>query len=215
MTFLPIVNRELSVTARRAGTYWLRFWAALTVLAVWMVMLISTRTAPPTEVGQILLNSLGVVTLGFTMLAGAFLTADSLSEEKREGTLGLLFLTDLRSYDVVLGKLAAHSLLAFYGLLATLPVLGLTLLLGGVTGQEFDRVILVLCVTLFFSVGTGMFASAVSGESRQAMGLAFLFVILMAGVCPVLWWRCFKNQFVSNYWSMQPQSMLILSANKG
>ena len=29
-------------------------------------------------------------------------TADSLSAEKREGTLGLLFLTDLRGYDVVL-----------------------------------------------------------------------------------------------------------------
>ena len=41
--------------------------------------------------------------------AGVFLTADCLSEEKREGTLGLLFLTDLRGHDVALGKLLATS----------------------------------------------------------------------------------------------------------
>ena len=64
-------------------------------------------------------------------LAGLFLTSDTLSEEKREGTLGLLFLTDLRGYDVVFGKLISHSTQALYGLLAAFPILGLTLLIGG------------------------------------------------------------------------------------
>jgi len=39
--------------------------------------------------------------------AACALTADTLSGESREGTLGLLFLTDLRSWDVTLGKLAS------------------------------------------------------------------------------------------------------------
>jgi hypothetical protein len=60
-------------------------------------------------------------------------TADALSEEKREGTLGLLFLTDLKGYDVVLGKLLATSLTSFYGVLAIVPPLSIPLLLGGVT----------------------------------------------------------------------------------
>ncbi|HQU46125.1 MAG TPA: hypothetical protein PK867_25150, partial [Pirellulales bacterium] len=42
------------------------------------------------------------------------LTADCISSERREGTLGLLFLTDLRGHDVVLGKLVVAGLGAFY-----------------------------------------------------------------------------------------------------
>ena len=188
MTFLPIVDRELSVTSRRAGTYWLRFWAALAMLAIWLLLLSNSQNTTPAQMGQHLLNALGILALGFSLFAGAFMTADCLSEEKREGTLGLLFLTDLKSHDVVLGKLAASSLNAFFGLLATFPILGLTMLLGGVTGREFARLMLVFAATLFFSLGIGMFVSAVSQEARQAMGRAFLLVVVFAGVCPVLWW---------------------------
>jgi ABC-type transport system involved in cytochrome c biogenesis permease component len=37
------------------------------------------------------------------------------SSEKREGTLGLLFLTPLTGMDIVLGKMACHSLQLGYG----------------------------------------------------------------------------------------------------
>ena len=121
-------------------------------------------------------------------MAGVFLTADCLSEEKREGTLGLLFLTDLRGYDVVLGKLMATSVHALYSLLAIFPVLALPLLMGGVTVGEFWRVVLVLLVTLFLSLGIGMLSSAIGRETRQAMGGAFLAILLLAGVLPVCWW---------------------------
>jgi hypothetical protein len=92
-----------------------------------------------------------------------------LSEEKREGTLGLLFLTDLRGFDVVLGKLLANSLRGAYGLVAVLPIIGLSFLLGGLTGGEFWRLALVLCNTLFFTLAIGVFISSVSREGQRAM----------------------------------------------
>ena len=176
------------MTARRPGTYWLRFWSALAVLLVWILLVLRDPGFSPSQLGIRLLYALGVIALGFSMLAGVFLAADTLAEEKREGTIGLLFLTDLRSYDVVLGKLAACSLQAFFGLLAALPILGLTLLLGGVTGREFARLVLVFCATLFFSLGIGMFVSAVSHDARQAMARTILLVVLFAGICPAIWW---------------------------
>ena len=48
------------------------------------------------------------------LFAGVFLTSDSLSEEKREGTLGLLFLSSLLGSDIVLGKFSALALNAFF-----------------------------------------------------------------------------------------------------
>jgi len=115
MPLLPIVERELRVAARRPSTYRMRFLAGLAVMSLWFVLLVGTEMAVPAQLGRHLFNALGVLTLGFSMFAGVFLTSDCLSEEKREGTLGLLFLTDLKGYDVVLGKLAATSLDAFFG----------------------------------------------------------------------------------------------------
>ena len=86
------------------------------------------------------------------MFTGVRSTADCLSEEKRDGTLGLLFLTDLKGYDVVGGKLVATSLNAFYGLTAIFPLLAIPLLMGGVTNGEFWRMALVLANTFLFSL---------------------------------------------------------------
>jgi hypothetical protein len=91
-----------------------------------------------------------------------------LSREKREGTIGLLFLTDLRGYDVVFGKLAGTSLNSVYSLLAIFPPLAVSLTLGGVTGGEFWRLTLLLVNTLFLSLSVGMCVSAVSLSERKA-----------------------------------------------
>ena len=94
--------------------------------------------------------------MGYCLAYGRRSTADCLSQEKREGTLGLLFLTDLKGHDVVLGKLVATSVRGFYGLLAVFPVLAVPLLLGGTTSGEFWRVVLVLMDTFLFSLAIGI-----------------------------------------------------------
>lgn len=188
MTFLPIVDRELRVAARRPGTYRTRWVAAVGMMALWAVLFAVNRRVSPAELNKILFVALGVLALGFCLFAGSYLTADCLSEEKREGTLGLLFLTDLRGYDVVLGKLIATSVSSVYGLLAMLPVLALPMMMGGVTVGEYWRVALVLTATLFLSLSMGMFVSAAVREARQAMAGTLLGLVALAGLPPTLWW---------------------------
>src|SRR5664279_6501488 len=112
----------------------------------------------------------------YCLLSGVWFTADCLSAEKREGTLGLLFLTDLKGYDVVFGKLVATSLNGFYAALAAVPILALQLLLGGVTAGEFGRMALVVVNTLFFSLALGICVSAMSRSPRKAMAMTLLAV---------------------------------------
>src|ERR1051325_9582843 len=189
MTFLPIVARELRVAARRRATYWLRFGLALAVLVLWFFLLVLGRSSVPVvHRGQMLFLAIGVLAIGFCLLAGVFLTADCLSEEKREGTLGLLFLTELKSYDVVLGKLTATSLHALFGLLAILPLLALPLLMGGVTAGEFWRITVALLATLVWSLSVGILVSAISRETRVAMTGTVLVLTVLAGLLPALWW---------------------------
>lgn len=193
MTFLPIVERELRVAARRKGTYWSRLGASALAVFILAAVLGIAELGRGTfglggQLGLVLFNLFSWLSFAFVCAAGVFLTADSLSEEKREGTLGLLFLTDLRGYDVVLGKLFSHALVAAYGLLAAFPVIGIAFLLGGVTGGEFWRLMLVLFNTLFFSLTTGVFVSSISRDPQRAMsGAAFLGGLFLI-VLPLIDW---------------------------
>src|SRR5579859_4256361 len=103
MTFLPVAERELRVAARKRSTIWLRVLAALLALLIGSGFLaISTATGISTaQFGAGLFGTLTWLALATTLGAGLFFTADSLSEEKREGTLGFLFLTDLGGLEVV------------------------------------------------------------------------------------------------------------------
>src|SRR5213596_975843 len=164
MTFLPVVDRELRVAARRRGTYWTRLlFAVVCAGIVGLVLMFAWAMRGGTSgVGAGLFHFLTLIVLGFSAFAGVFLTADCLSEEKREGTIGLLFLTDLKGYDVVLGKLIATSLNSFYGLLAIFPALAVPVLFGVVTVGVFWRMLLLLANTLFFSLTAGLLVSAIS-----------------------------------------------------
>ena len=187
MTFLPIVERELRVAARKRSTFWLRVVAALVALVIGCGFYVLTSAMSSmfgtAGLGKGLFAVLTWLSLAAVLSAGLFFTSDCLSEEKREGTLGFLFLTDLRGYDVVLGKLLATSLRCFYALLAIFPILAITLLMGGVTGGQFWITILALVNALFMSLVAGMFVSAISRDSQKAMAatLFLLFVVVAAG----------------------------------
>ena len=188
MIFLPIVERELRVAARKRGTYWFRVFAALAVLVIWLMLVLgSGGKVRSAQLGRALFDAINIVALVFCAGAGIFLTADCISEEKRDGTLGLLFLTDLRGYDVVLGKLAANSLHSLYALLAIFPVMALSLLMGGTTVGEFWRMVLVMIVALFWSLSAGLLVSTLSRGTRQAMGGVLLLIILVNCVLPTLY----------------------------
>lgn len=191
MTFLPIVERELRVAARRGATYLGRLSVPLTamVISAW-ITLTTGHYQPMALLGPLLFNILAGFAFIYSIGAGGQITADCLSSEKRDGTLGLLFLTDLKGYDVVMGKLAATSLNAFYGLLGVMPVLAIPLLLGGVTAGQFWRLGLTLVNTLLFSLSAGMLASAMSWHARKAASGTFLLILLPAAGLPlagVLW----------------------------
>ena len=75
---------------------------------------------------------------------------------------------------------------AFYGLLAILPVTGLCLLLGGLTGGEFWRMNLALVNTLFFSLAQG-YASRRWGAIRSGSWVTrWALIIFFAAVLPAL-----------------------------
>ncbi len=96
-------------------------------------------------------------------------TLDAISIEKREGTLGLLFLTRLRSFDIVLGKLAPAALLSLYGLVSIIPVMAVPMAMGGVSLTELVRGGLALTTVILWSLCLGLLISALVRNSARAM----------------------------------------------
>lgn len=189
MTFLPIAERELRVRARHKGTFRVRVGAALVAVLIIAFFLTSAAWSySPAKSGQAVFWFVSGLAFLWCLFEGPRNTADALSEEKREGTLGLLFLTDLKGYDVVFGKLLATSLNSFYGVLAILPPLSIPLLLGGVTLGEFWRMVLLLLVTLVFSLSTGLLVSSSSRNERNAWTAAVGILAFLAAVPPLFRW---------------------------
>ena len=177
MTFLPVVQRELYTAARQRKTWWFRLAAGAGAIALAGLVLLTTRGAlGPQRVGTALFQAVSGFGFLYGLLAGPLATADCLSVEKRQGTLGLLFLTDLKGYDVVLGKLAAHAVNLTLGMGALLPVLALPLLLGGVSWGQVGWVAALLLATLLLSLAAGLWASSRSVQAHRAL-LATVFIL--------------------------------------
>lgn len=179
MTFLPIVARELRVASRRRGAWWTRVSAGFIGIGLGAFVMLAETGSPPAILGKEIFTTVSCFLFIYAAVAGALVTCDSLAEEKREGTLGLLFLTDLKGYDVVFGKLAATSVNTIYAIVAVIPLMAIPILLGGVASAEFWRVVVVAVNLLMFSLSVGMLASSLSRSDHRAMFLSFSIIVAL------------------------------------
>jgi len=186
MTFLPVVQRELRIAAVRKSTFRIRSWSVLIAFGMGFLGMFFVWISRRSAVGPPIFSLLTAYTFGLCLLAGPLLTADCLSQEKREGTLGLLFLTDLKGYDVVLGKFIGASLNAFYALIALLPIVAVPVLAGGITGAEFWRSSIALLNALFFSLAAGVFVSTFGRDSPAVLGVTLALVLAIVTGLPYL-----------------------------
>jgi hypothetical protein len=132
--------------------------------------------------GGVMFTGIGVMCGLWAVFSGAQRTADSLGRERRDGTLGLLFLTDLTGWDVVVGKLFAAGMATWFQLMAVVPVLTVPLLLGGVGGVQVGLMVVAILNGLILSLALGLTASLMARDPRQATGLAAVWLLGLASL---------------------------------
>ena len=186
MKLLPVAERELRVASRRRGTYWVRFGGAALGIVAACLMLLSTTRLRPVDQSQILFVTLSILAFVYCLLSGLLTTSDCVSEERRDGTLGLLFLTNLRGFDVVVGKVVASSARSVLAVVALMPVIALPVLMGGVSGRVLGAVALVLGNTLFLSLVIGVLVSVSTRDARHSIGGSVAVLAVWVGLLPLL-----------------------------
>ena len=179
MTLLPIIGRELRSQSRQPGTYGFRVAGVVVLLVVaeefW------SRHGLGRSSGGDLFSHLHVAMFCSIWILVPLLSADCLSREKREGTLGLLFLTPLRAREIVLAKGLVHGLRALTLWLAVLPVLTLALLVGGVSWREVAWSTMINFSCLCWALAAGLLGSALGKAWVRSMLFGCLASLLGVG----------------------------------
>src|SRR5262249_43312044 len=136
----PIFAREASTLPRRVRHYVMRtvYLGLLWILALTLWQVVAGWDRPVTlgdaaRFGLLLFWTLANVQLILMLFFAALSGASSVTQEKDRRTFVLLLLTDLRNYEIVLGKLVGSLLQIGLFVAGAVPILALNLLLGGVT----------------------------------------------------------------------------------
>ena len=187
LSLSPIIERELRQAARRPLTYWGRVTAAiLAVTFTFWLFLLELGTGRATRSGQTAFGLLAFAAAMLVLSHALRLSTAAFAREKREDTLGLLFLTPLRPLDLVLGKLLSSALPAMFQFVAILPVLGIPILVGGVRLRDFLLLVLGLMDLAFIATALGLCISARNWDEKRANNSAFVWMLALLILLPAL-----------------------------
>lgn len=186
MTFLPVAQRELLAASRQRRTFLVRNAAGVLAVAVGFFGLLVDFATGTRSAGAPLFHFLTYTAAVVSALAGLLVTADAIASERRKGTLGFLFLTDLSSFDVLAGKLVAATAGAATALLAVFPVLAISMILGGVTAGEFWRHTFALVNLLWVAVCLGLCVSTGTRTAGRALFNGLILLLVLGVALPML-----------------------------
>ena len=197
----PIFAREWLTVPRRANHYvirsaylgllWVLGWTAWQATVGWSQL---STVADNARFGVLFFQLATLVQLILLPFLAAVSAASAVTSEKDRRTFVLLLITDLRSYEIVLGKLLGSLLQILLLLLGMIPILAMIMLLGGVAPIQVAQATLVLAATCVAAGTLGNLIALWRDKTFQALALTVLFLVLYLcvvqglGVVPGLAW---------------------------
>ena len=180
---LALMARSLRVDSRSLRTYVPR--GVLAGLILLGLISAYVESAWRSAAGLYVFTWIVIINGILLTLAGVSYFATVISEEREQGTLGLLRITDLNGISIILGKSATRVVNTIALLLVQFPFALLAITLGGVA---INQVIAAYCMLLAYTLGLGGVAllwSVLCRRSRNASGMMVL-TLLFFFVAPVV-----------------------------
>jgi ABC-type transport system involved in multi-copper enzyme maturation permease subunit len=180
----PIFNREFLTVPRREKHHTARV-AALGLLWVigitaWQATVGFNKDAQLGETarfGLLLFQVASFVQLTLLLFFSALSAASTVSLEKDRRTFVLLLLTDMRDYEIVLGKMLGSLLPIAVLFGVTVPFFACLLLLGGVSGEQVTQAIVVMGATAVAAGSLGGLIALWRERTFQALALSVLALV--------------------------------------
>lgn len=130
-------------------------------------------------IGQALYAAIANLTLFFVAFLTPALTATAISSEHERLTLEMLQATPLAAHTILFGKLISTAGYIFILLFATVPILSLVFIFGGVDIPDLFLAALVIWATAVTFGMIGLFFSAWRKRTIQAIVLSYLVILII------------------------------------
>jgi ABC-type transport system involved in multi-copper enzyme maturation permease subunit len=181
----PIFAREFLTVPRRARHYVTRvaYLGGLWVLGVtaWLATDAFSQEVTIGEtarLGRLLFVLLTTVQLSLFLFFSALSAASAVAQEKDRRTFLLLLMTEMTDFEIVLGKVLGSLLPIGLLLTATIPVLALLTLLGGIGLGQVLYATLVTAATVLAAGSLGGLVALWRDRTFQSLALTVLFLVL-------------------------------------
>lgn len=180
----PVLVQEMRVRQRGLKPFgvMLAYLLILSVAAILTLYFDSPGTATVSrmaELGRQLYAVLSTVQLVMVCLIVPAYSSASVCGERERGTFDLLSLTLLSSSAIVTQKLVAAMGQALMLIFASLPVMAIVFLLGGVSPVELLLAYALLLVTALFVGSLGMLCSCCVKSSKTSTFLSYLIMFCL------------------------------------
>ncbi len=178
----PVFPVEFMLPLRRRRQFLLRLaYAGILLFALWQAFSIIAwqpgTVMTPNRVSALassFFHTFAMIQLVAVLLIGPAIVAGTIAQERQRRTIEYLFATDLRNSEIVLGKLAARMAQMSLLVLTGLPVVALTMLLGGVAPGLLLQLFIITLSTMVFVGAIAMAVSVYSPRPRDAVSRTFL-----------------------------------------
>jgi ABC-type transport system involved in multi-copper enzyme maturation permease subunit len=189
----PIFQRETATLPRRSRHYVSRVVFALMTFGIicttWLLLAGIQPVQNPGDLarfGVLIFQLIAPFQLIVLMFTAALAGTTAVSHEKDKQTIILLLMTSLTNAEVVLGKVGAGLLASFNAFFASLPVLFMVLLLGGVSVDQVVECSWVTAAALFASATLGATIAFWREKTFQALAVTALLLAFWLGLGEVI-----------------------------
>jgi ABC-type Na+ efflux pump permease subunit len=181
----PIFAREWVTVGRPASHYVARVVSlgGLWVVGItaWQATVGFARTATLGETarfGLLFFQIVAFLQLTVVMFFAALSAASTIAQEKDRRTFVLLLLTDMRDWEIVLGKMLGSLLPIALLVLGGVPIFFMLLLLGGIDPEQVVQALVVLAATALGAGSLGGLIALWRDRTYQALALSVLLLVL-------------------------------------
>jgi ABC-type transport system involved in multi-copper enzyme maturation permease subunit len=176
---------------RRAMLALTAYLAILLVVALSVYAIaVSSQPADPSQtgesVGQALFVTLSILQAALVIILAPAFTANAISQEREQKTFDMLAVTLVEPASIVVGKLAASLAYLAMCLVASLPVMSLAFLFGGV---EPSALVEVFAIEMLFALAfgaLGLFFSSFVRRTLWSTVFSYVVIFVVVAIFPIM-----------------------------
>lgn len=180
----PIVKKDIKVQSRSMKICWGVFAYELILALVFFLAMLVIQQSSRYSTDNIysfmvwLYPVLGVTQLVVLGLVVPVRTAASISGERERQTFDIMMTTSMTPFSVVLGKVMTAIVQSMFFVIASMPIMALSFIIGGVSWSYLFWFLAIALLVSFFTASIGILCSSLCKKSISAVILSYVFYFI-------------------------------------